>query len=187
MHYDLKSIDLPSVNFTISLVFSIFCFSVSARATPFQLLQMAFSGLHHPSFPHAFNIGELWTAFSIIDDYFIYPILFFSEVKDFQTLSWRDLGLTDPRLSHADRYVLYQSQNEATMWVVGKDDHVTVPALDENEVLLSYLSPVWQVSDDVDVAFLGELDKFVPISPERVKSIDFHEPGVVHLRIEVGR
>ena len=73
------------------------------------------------------------------------------------------------------------------MSVVGKDDHVTVPALDENEVLLSYLSPVWQVSDDVDVAFLGELDKFVPISPERVKSIDFHEPGVVHLRIEVGR
>ena len=53
------------------------------------------------------DIGEMWVASSVIDDFFIHPILFFSEIKDFQELSWRHLGLTDLRLSHADYYVLY--------------------------------------------------------------------------------
>ena len=59
------------------------------------------------------DIGEIWTAYSITNDFFIHPILFFSEVKDFQFLSWRQLGLTDPRLSSADYYVLYQRDSQA--------------------------------------------------------------------------
>ena len=120
-----------------------------------------------------------------MNDYFIHPILFFSEVKDFQFLSWRQLGLTDPRLSSADYYVLYQREAEKTMKVMAIDDVITVAPLEENVVLLSYLSPVWQLSDNVEVVLLGELDKYVPISPERIKAVDFHEPGVVHLRVEV--
>jgi len=155
------------------------------RAAPAQLLQMAFFGIHHPLHPHAFDIGEMWVASSVIDDYFIHPILFFSEIKDFQELSWRHLGLTDLRLSHADYYVLYyRTGTELTMKVMAKDDVIAVPPMEENEVLLSYLSPVWQLSDKVDVALLGEMDKFVPISPERIKALDFHEPGVAHLRVQ---
>ena len=71
------------------------------------------------------------------------------------------------------------------MKVMAFDDVITVAPLEENEVLLSYLSPVWQLSDNVEVVLLGELDKYVPISPERIKAVDFHEPGVVHLRVEV--
>ena len=71
------------------------------------------------------------------------------------------------------------------MKVMAKDDVIAVPPMEENEVLLSYLSPVWQLSDKVNVALLGEMDKFVPISPERIKALDFHEPGVAHLRVEV--
>ena len=57
-------------------------------------------------------------ASSVIDDFFIHPILFFSEIKDFQELSWRHLGLTDLRLSHADYYVLYyRTGTELTMKV----------------------------------------------------------------------
>ena len=68
---------------------------------------------------------------------------------------------------------------------MAKDDVIAIPPMEENEVLLSYLSPVWQLSDKVNVALLGEMDKFVPISPERIKALDFHEPGVAHLRVEV--
>ena len=75
---------------------------------------------------------------------------------------------------------------EKTMKVMAFDDVITVAPLEENEVLLSYLSPVWQLSDNVEVVLLGELDKYVPISPERIKAVDFHEPRVVHLRVEVG-
>jgi hypothetical protein len=32
-----------------------FHFSTSVRAAPAQLLQMAFSGIHHPLHPHAFG------------------------------------------------------------------------------------------------------------------------------------
>ena len=64
------------------------------------------------------DIGEMWVASSVIDDFFIHPILFFSEIKDFQELSWRHLGLTDLRLSHADYYVLYyRTGTELTMKV----------------------------------------------------------------------
>ena len=71
------------------------------------------------------------------------------------------------------------------MMVMAFDDVITVAPLEENEVLLSYLSPVWQLSDNVEVVLLGELDKYVPISPERIKAVDLHEPRVVHLRVEV--
>ena len=80
---------------------------------------------------------------------------------------------------------MLHNRSHDIMKVMVKDDVIAVPPMEENEVLLSYLSPVWQLSDKVNVALLGEMDKFVPISPERIKALDFHEPGVAHLRVEV--
>ena len=80
---------------------------------------------------------------------------------------------------------MLHNRSHDIMKVMAKDDVIAVPPMEENEVLLSYLSPVWQLSDKVNVALLGEMDKFVPISPERIKALDFHEPGVAHLRVEV--
>ena len=80
---------------------------------------------------------------------------------------------------------MLRNRSHDIMKVMAKDDVIAVPPMEENEVLLSYLSPVWQLSDKVDVALLGEMDKFVPISPERIKALDFHEPGVAHLRVQV--
>ena len=80
---------------------------------------------------------------------------------------------------------MHHNRSHDIMKVMTKDDVIAVPPMEENEVLLSYLSPVWQLSDKVNVALLGEMDKFVPISPERIKALDFHEPGVAHLRVEV--
>ena len=80
---------------------------------------------------------------------------------------------------------ILHNRSHDIMKVMVKDDVIAVPPMEENEVLLSYLSPVWQLSDKVNVSLLGEMDKFVPISPERIKALDFHEPGVAHLRVEV--
>ena len=73
---------------------------------------------------------------------------------------------------------MLHNRSHDIMKVMVKDDVIAVPPMEENEVLLSYLSPVWQLSDKVNVALLGEMDKFVPISPERIKALDFHKPGV---------
>ena len=69
-----------------------------ALAAPIQMLKMAFSGSHSPRVPHAFEIGEIWRSATILNDRYVFPLLFFSEVKDFEAVSWRDIGLDMPQL-----------------------------------------------------------------------------------------
>lgn len=156
------------------------------KAAPLQMLRMAFSGLHAPLHPHAFNLGEIWTTQTTLNDRYVYPLIFTSEVAEkVQSASWRELGLTDSKLENSDKYILY-SQGAATWFTLKAGEAIVLPKQSPGEVWLLYLSPVWKLKEDVEVALLGEMNKFVPISRERIKGLSF-EPyaAVVELQVEV--
>ena len=79
-----------------------------AKAAPIQMLKMAFSdSLPNPRVPHALGIGEIWSTQTTLNERYVYPLLFCSEVGDFEAASWKSLALTDPKLNNSEEYLLY--------------------------------------------------------------------------------
>ena len=160
-----------------------------ARATPIQMLKMAFSdGLRNPRVPHAFGIGEIWSTQTTLNERYVYPLLFCSEVGDFEAASWKSLALTDPKLNNSEEYLLYShtsTSNPANGFVVTSllkrsRDTIPIPTLGIDQFMAFFMAPLWTMergSDDdqeqIRVALLGEEGKYVPISRERILRLEF--------------
>ena len=163
---------------------------VPAKASAFQILNMAFSGNHPPLWPHAHNFGEIWFTQTTLNDYYVFPLIFTSEVKEAQITNWKYLGLTDKNLENAENYVYYAEDLEVPR-VIKREEMISIRPLQLNQMLLIYLAPLMRLStssenpgEAVEVALLGEVGKFVPISRERIKGLYF-PPGAVRLKLEV--
>lgn len=158
-----------------------------AMAAPIQILKMAFSGGHEALHPHAFQIGEIWKTQTVLNGKHVFPLIFLSDVAEVQVATWKELGLTDDRLSHANEYI--QHDNLGSALKVISQDHLVLPRVESIDCMVIYLSPVWHLllsnSTSMKVALLGELDKFVPISQERIKSLSFHVAGSLSMKLEV--
>lgn len=155
-----------------------------AMATPLQILKMAFSGLHDPLHPHAFQIGEIWKTQTTLNGKHVFPLIFLSEVAEVQVATWKELGLTHEGLQHANEYIQYDDVGSPAKLISRSEDMLMLPQVDDCMVI--YLSPVWHLSSkSMKVALLGELDKFVPISQERIKSLSFHVAGSLSIKLEV--
>ncbi len=64
-------------------------------------------------------------------------------------------------------------------------DPIGIPELGEDQFVVFHLSPIWRVLD-LDVALLGEVDKIVPVSNDRIVSIDFKEEQIA-VQVQVGK
>ena len=101
----------------------------------------------------------------------VYPILFMSETQQVGSVNWKKLGLTDPNLENAQTYVGFfgpKSLDEIRVIQYGED--LSVPNLESDEYSMLYLCPVWKLKA-TQVALLGELDKYVLVSNDRIKYI----------------
>ena len=164
-----------------------------ARATPIQMLKMAFSdGLRNPRVPHAFGIGEIWSTQTTLNERYVYPLLFCSEVGDFEAASWKSLALTDPKLNNSEEYLLYSHSKESpaaaggnfvvTSLLKRSRDLIHIPKLDVDQFMTFFMAPLWTMESSSSfqkqqkirkVALLGEQEKYVPISRERILRVEW--------------
>ena len=147
-----------------------------ALATPIQMLRMAFSGTHSPRDPHAFAIGEIWRSATVLNDRYVWPLLFCSEVgEDVGAVTWKSLGLTDTRLGNVKEYLLYSSSMDPLSLLNYPNDLIHIPKLDVDQFMTLFMAPLWTMgttaSGTTSVALLGEMQKYVPISRERIWSL----------------
>ena len=64
---------------------------------------------------------------------------------------------------------------------------IGIPELGHDQFVVFHLSPIWRVLD-VDIALLGEVDKIVPISNDRILNIDFKQDQIaVRVQVRIGR
>ena len=101
----------------------------------------------------------------------VYPILYMSETQQVGSVNWKKLGLTDPNLKNAETYVGFfgpKSLDEIRVMQNGED--LSIPNLESDEYSMLYLCPVWKLKA-TQVALLGELDKYVLVSNDRIKYI----------------
>ena len=62
-------------------------------------------------------------------------------------------------------------------------ERIEIPDLNSDQFLLLHLSPIWKVGG-IEVALIGEKDKIVPISNDRIAAIAFQEDFIL-LKIKV--
>ena len=153
-----------------------------AKATPVQILNMAFSQMHNPRTPHSLEQGELWITQTTLMDYYVYPIIFMSETQHTGYVSWKQLGLTDNNLPNVEKYIgFYGPRDMEGIRVIQYNEEIPVPDLSTDEYKLLYLSPVWRLQWN-QVALLGEIDKYVHISNNRIKRISI-DPMFITMKL----
>ena len=166
---------------------------VPAKAAPIQMLKMAFSdSLRNPRVPHALGIGEIWSTQTTLNERYVYPLLFCSEVGDFEAVSWKSLALTDPKLNNSEEYLLYSHSKESpaaasnfvvTSLLKRSRDLIHIPKLDVDQFMTFFMAPLWTMESSSSsfqkqqkirkVALLGEQEKYVPISRERILRVEW--------------
>ena len=175
---------------------------VPAKAAPIQMLKMAFSdSLRNPRVPHALGIGEIWSTQTTLNERYVYPLLFCSEVGDFEAVSWKSLALTDPKLNNSEEYLLYSHSKESpaaasnfvvTSLLKRSRDLIHIPKLDVDQFMTFFMAPLWTMESSSSfqkqqkirkVALLGEQEKYVPISRERILRVELSSEMHVTLQV----
>ncbi len=95
--------------------------------------------------------------------------------------------------TYSEEYTLYSadiSDNygnapESSLKRINFLDPIGIPELGEDQFVVFHLSPIWRVLD-LDVALLGEVNKIVPVSNDRIVSIDFKEEQIA-VQVQVGK
>ena len=172
-----------------------------AKAAPIQMLKMAFSdSLRNPRVPHALGIGEIWSTQTTLNERYVYPLLFCSEVGDFEAASWKSLALTDPKLNNSEEYLLYSHSKADSGFVVTSllkrsRDLIHIPKLDVDQFMTFFMAPLWTMEESSSssafqkqpkirkVALLGEQEKYVPISRERILRVELSSEMHVTLQV----
>lgn len=103
--------------------------------------------------------GEIWTAESEIS-LMTYTNLLIAN-SDGGKLKLADIGLEGT-------HVMYEANSTETVKEWKEDDDLSWSEVNESTFLYYNIFPVVQ-----GMAFLGEVDKFVPVSPDRFKSLEF--------------
>ena len=155
------------------------------KASPAQILRMAFSDLHNGRLQHNFETGEIWWTQTVLNDKEVFPMIFVSETQNFKPVEWKNLGLTDYNLDSNYYYVTFTGPGKVeNLKNIIRGDWIETPNLNENEFKMIYIAPLWGAGKNW-VALLGETDKFVPVSKQRIKKLDYDESGNSPLKIEL--
>lgn len=146
-----------------------------ALAAPIQMLHMAFSGTHNPMVPHSFEIGEIWTTWTTLNDRYVFPLIFLSETTDVGVVSWSKLGLDDANLQTSENYVIFYHGGAllggiSDLKKIQLGDPIAIPDIGVDKMELLHMSPLWTLNGS-QVALLGELGKYVTVSKERIKGL----------------
>ena len=110
-------------------------------------------------------MGQVWSTYTCIGNY-QFGILFQAETPDTLSISVRDLNI-DGLLSKT--YVKFN--NVSNFEMVHDISNITLSKLGSQESQITYFSPILYSSQQENVTLLGELDKWVPVSNDRIQQL----------------
>jgi len=162
---------------------------VPVKAAPIQILNMAFSNHHNPRVPHSLEQGEIWISHTTLMDSYDFSMIFMSETQNVGQVDWKQLGLVNSNLKNADSYVgFFGPKKLDQVRVIRYQETLSVPNLESNEYKIFYLTPVWKLNSEhsdeatttttTQVALLGELDKYVLVSKDRIKNVSLNSAKI---------
>ncbi|KAK4310150.1 hypothetical protein Pmani_018263 [Petrolisthes manimaculis] len=113
---------------------------------------------------------ELWTGYSTISNY-DFGIIFLAEIDKELTMTPADLNLENAFMSISTRVFSNYPAGFSYLQTVVPGQEMLLPSCSGHlSFCLLYTSPALQTSEG-DVYILGELDKWTPVSPDRITSI----------------
>ena len=140
---------------------------VPIRATSAQLMMAAFSPKQSPNVPYS-QIGNLWSTYTMIGQY-LFGIIYATETQGFTNIQFNKNNL-DLDLDESTQYLLTDMKTMNTKTISVNDEYI-VKDMDTNEHSLTYVSPIFMMPNSKNYAIVGETDKLVPVSKERIKNI----------------
>ena len=157
-----------------------------AKASPVQLIKMAFSNTHNPRYQSNIDSGEVWWTQTTLNDKEVFPIIFTSETKGFGEIEWKNMGLTDYNIDNNYFYVTFTGPGKVeNLKHIIRGDYIKIPELGPNEFAMTYIAPLWGAGKNY-AALLGETDKIVPVSNLRIHELDYDEEnGPIKLKLKV--
>ena len=131
-------------------------------AIDLQIAAMAFT---------AAPFGQLWSTYTNIGDY-QFGIVLASELKENDIIPVDELNVKGLK---TNEYVKFE--NIFDIQLITNISKVTFPRLGSQQFQLSYFSPILYSSLSENITLLGELDKWVPVSNDRIQQMTILPPS----------